>query len=532
MSHPYVIEAFTAEEREILSRYFTDTAGPVFALVNLPEVVKGALFARYSRSAKSLRRLFLDEFYRGEALPEATAAGTAKAEELYDRIFIEYGDDSVAQLGGAHVAVEQASNILTKALEWGRLAGYLEQSTRYVAYDDRPGGRWRYHRDPDIDRSAHAGAYAETLDDLFASYASLVAPVTEWFARRFPKEAEDPDRVYRATIKAKALDALRGMLPAATVSNVGIYASGQAYEQMLLRMQASPLRELRDVSARMLVELRKVIPAFLVRVDQEDRGLAWSRYLAATRESAASAARRIPGEAAEQAAPSVTLTAWDPDADVVLVAAMLYASSDQPESRLLEIARAMNAEERLRVMRAYVGERGNRRHRPGRALERIFYRFDVLADYGAFRDLQRHRMLTIEWQPLTAKHGYDRPPEAGEAGFGDAFDRAMERSAVLWERLTSDLPHQSQYAVCMAYRIRFVMQMNAREAMHLIELRSGAQGHRSYRSIAHEMYRQIAEVAGHQTVAAFMKYVDFSSVDLERLDSERRAERKRAGAAR
>ncbi len=530
MTHPYVKEQFTPDEREILARYFTDVEGPVFALTNLPEVVKGALFARYSRTAKSLRRLFLDEFYQGEALPDDVQAGAAKAAELYDRIFIEYGDDSVAQLGGAHIAVEQASNVLTKVLERGRLAGYLEQSTRYVGYDDKPGGRWRYYEEPDIMAGPHAREYTATLDALFETYAGLIKPTVEWFRKQFPQEAGDPDRVYNATIKAKALDALRGILPAATVSNVGIYASGQSYEQMLLKMNASPLSEARDASASMLRQLRHVIPSFLVRIDQPDRGGVWSEYFEGARDATREVATRLLHDETPHDAPAVTLTAWEPDADDALVAAMLYESSTLPEQQLLDVAKKMSADDKMSVMRAYVGDRKNRRHRPGRALERVWYRFDVLSDYGAFRDLQRHRMLTIDWQPLTARHGYDRPPEADDAGFGGPFDEAMEKSAGLWATIERDLPDQAQYAVAMAYKIRYVMQMNAREAMHVIELRSSPQGHRSYRAIAHEMYKQIADVAGHKTVAEFMKYVDFSEVDLERLEAERRAERKRREA--
>ena len=526
----YVVEDFTPEEQRILQAYFTDTEAPVFALTNLPEVVKGALMARYSRTAKSLRRLFLDEFYRGEPLPDTAVAGAEKAAELYDRIFIEYGDDSVAQLGGAHIAVEQASNVLTKVLERGRLAGYLEQSTRYVGYDDKPGGRWRYYREPDILASANAGAYTKTLGGLFETYAAALKPTIEWFANQFPREQGDTDRVYNATIKAKALDALRGLLPAATVSNVGIYASGQAYEQMLLRMQASALAEARQTGKAMLRELRKVIPAFLVRVDQEHRGVPWSAYLKQARDDTRAVANELLKDDLPAPVPTVKLIDWDRDAEVNLVAAMLYESSNLGEGQLVERARKMSAEDRMRVMRAYVGERANRRHKPGRALERVWYRFDVLSDYGAFRDLQRHRMLTIDWQPLTAMHGYDRPPEADDAGFGAGFDKAMEASAELWQRVAQDLPEQSQYCVAMAYRIRYVMQLNAREAMHLIELRSSPQGHRSYRLIAQDMHRQIADVAGHTTVAGFMRYVDFSAVDLERLEAERRAERKRLGS--
>lgn len=530
MTHPYVVEEFSSEERAILDRYFTNTDRPVFALRNLPEAVKGALFARYSRTRKSLRRLFLDEFYRGEDGAAVATVGGAKADELYDRVFIEFGDDSVAQLGAAHLAVEQASNVLTKAIEWSRLAAYLEQSTRYVAYDDRPGGRWRYYLEPDIVASAHGDAYRATLDAIFEAYAGALKDAVAFFERRFPRSAEDTEQVWRATIRAKACDALRGMLPAATVSNVGIFASGQAFEMMILRMRASPLAEVRAVAEAMLAELNEVIPAFLRRVDRPERGGDWTRYLRQTAE----ATRAIAGgvlRADPEPRPAVTLVDWDPEGEEKLVAAMLYAVCGLPDDQLAHEVRKMPVEDRLRVMRAYTGDRRNRRHKPGRALERTGYRFDVLSDYGAFRDLQRHRMLTIEWQPLTPALGYETAPEVEEAEVAPAFREAMDRSAALWGRIRPDLPEQAQYAVCMAYRIRYAMQMNAREAMHLIELRSSAQGHPAYRAIAREMWRQIGEVAGHRAVAAFMTHVDESEVDLERLDAERRAERKREEAA-
>lgn len=527
MTHPYVVEDFSQDERAILLRYFTNIDRPVFVLKNLPEIVKGALFARYSRTGKSLRRLFLDEFYKGEESFDIGEIGARKAAELYDRIFIEFGDDSVAQLGGAHVAVEQGSNILTKILEWGRLAAYLEQSTRYVPYDDRPGGRFRYYREPDVMASRHAVEYARVMDRIFERYAESLPRAIAAYAERFPKQPDDTDFVYRSTIRAKALDALRGMLPASTVSNTGIFASGQAYEQMLLRMRASDLAEARAVADMMLEELNQVIPVFLQRVEQPDRGGVWSDYFRETRRGlAAVSSDLLAGEAPDEA-PAVTLVDWDPDGEEKLVAACLYAVSDLPDAQLRAIARTMSEVERARVIAASIGDRRNRRHRPGRAFEAIGYRFDILADYGAFRDLQRHRMLTIEWQDLTPRHGYAMPADLEAFGLGEVYRDVVEDSAALWETVRSDLPRQAQYAVCMAYRIRFMMQMNAREAMHLIELRSSPQGHPSYRAIAHELHRQIAEVAGHRAVADAMSFVDRSDVDLERLEAERRAERRR-----
>jgi thymidylate synthase ThyX len=543
----YIAEEFTTDEADVLRRYFTNLDGPVFALVNLPEVVKGALFARYSRSPKSLRRLFLDEFVgdldiAGDASVDATV-GLDRAEELYDRVFFEYGDDSVAQLGGVHLACEQASNLLTKVLEWGRLMSYLEQSTRYINYDIRLDGRYRFYRDPEVLNSSLGLRYVGDLDRLFDTYAAMAATMVDFFRERFPKQSGDSDFVHRQAVKAKALDAVRGVLPAATLSNVGIYGTGQAYEALLVRMRSLALPEARQYADLMLSELRKVIPSFLKRVDLPDRGGATSDYLARTRDDVAELAAQLfpdldpePGDIdadgehrSDLHEPGVELLDWDPDGEVKAVAAMLYPHTDLPESRVDDRVRAMTVDERLAVIRAYVGERSNRRHRPGRAFERTDYRFDVLADYGAFRDLQRHRMLTVEWQPLTPRHGYTRPPTVDLAGLGDEFDQAMERSAELYEALAERFPRQAPYAVALAYRVRFSMQMNAREAMHLIELRSTPQGHPAYRSVAQEMHRLIAEKAGHRALAEAMRFADHTvEPTLERLASERRAEQRRA----
>jgi thymidylate synthase ThyX len=523
------VEEFTPDEREILASYFTNLDAPVFALVNLPEVVKGALFARYSRSVKSLRRLFLDEFLdKVEAAAPPSAVGTRRAEDLYERVFSEYGDDSVAQLGGVHLACEGASNILTKVLEWGRLMAYLEQSTRYVPYTDRPDGRWKYHIPTELDGSPLRARYVEVLDRAFETYARWLDPIQAYYAAKHPKAPGESDSVYRMTIRAKALDALRGLLPAATRSNVGIYGTGQAYEGLLLKMRAHPLSEVRDYSDLMLTELRKVIPAFLKRVDRPDRGGAWSRYLAETRQATEGIAAKLLAGVDPEPRPEVALTGYDPEGEIKAVAAALYAVSELPDDQLLSIARRMTPEERAAVLAAYVGSRANRRHKPGRAFERIVYRFDILTDYGAFRDLQRHRLLTLEWQPLSPRHGYTLPEAIEEAGALADWRRVMEESAELYERLRDEgLGPVASYAVAMAYRVRFYMEMNAREAMHLIELRTSPQGHPAYRRVCQAMHRLIAEQAGHRAIAEAMRYADHSVVELERLEAERAAERRR-----
>jgi thymidylate synthase ThyX len=539
-------ENFTAAEAEALAPYFTNTDRPVFALTTLPETVKGALFARYSRSAKSVRRLFLDEFLGQVQRPEPPrtpgAVGTERADRLYARVLSEYGDDSVAQLGGAHLACEGVSNVLTKVLEWGRLMAYLEQSTRYVPYTDRPNGRWKYHVPAEIARTSLAARFTRTMDLAFDTYARWIPAVEAHFRAKYPQSAEDSDAVYRSVIRAKALDTLRGLLPAATTSNVGLFGTGQAFEALLLRMFAHPLDEVRAHATLMLQELRQVIPAFLARVDQPDRGGRWSEYFAETRRTFEETARRLDpdvdaGEAnrsegqllAGNGDDTVALTDFDPEGEVKVVAAALYSVTSQCDRDLLARARAMSADDRASVLRAYVGQRTNRRHKPGRAFERTSYRFDVLSDYGAFRDLQRHRLLTLEWQPLGPAHGYVEPAAIEEAGALADWREVMTGSAELHTALTAEgLTDAAPYAVVMAYRVRFYMDMNAREAMHVIELRTAPQGHPSYRRVCQQMHRAIAEVAGHRAIADAMRFVDHSEVELERLQSERALERRRA----
>lgn len=520
----------SAEEQALLAPFVSNVDRDVFVLRNLPEATKGAVFARYSRSPKPLRRLLVDEFRDDLDTPAAVpGTGGRRAERMYQRVFVDYGDDSVAQLGGAHVALEQISNIATKVVEWGRLASYLEQSTRYMAYDDKPDGRYRYHRPAELAGEPAADRYVETLDAVFDAYAAALPIARSWLERVHPRDDDTSERAWRASINARACDLLRGLLPAATTSNVGMYASGQAYEHLLLRLASHDLAEARDLGAQLLVELRTVIPAFLERVDRPDRGVRWSGYLADTR----TATRQVASELLDSITPDpmqpeVALVDFDPDAEDDVLVGMLYPHAHVSEHVLrLRVAR-MSAEERVALVRAYVGERVNRRHKPGRALERARYRFDICGDYGAFRDLQRHRMCTIEWQEPSCRHGYETPPELDASGLTHMWEATLERQAALWASLLAERPRVAPYAVGFAWRVRYSIQLNARAAMHLLELRSTPQGHVSYRRVAQQMHRLIAERAGHVAIAAMMGHVDHSGADLGRLEAERRADARRA----
>ena len=536
----FVTEEFTPDEQTILRHYFTNIEGPVFALVNLPEVVKGALFARYSRTHKSLRRLFLDEFVgdldiTGDSTIDATV-GLDRAEELYRKVFVEYGDDSVAQLGGVHLACEQVSNVMSKVIEWGRLMAYLEQSTRYLNYAKRFDGRYRYLRPPEIMRSNWATRYVSDMDAIFDSYARLLDDLKPYFIEQFPQADGDSDIVHRQAINAKVYDSLRGLLPAATLTNLGIYGNGQTFEYLAMRLRAHPLPEARSYAELMLAELRKVIPSFMKRVDIEDRGGVWTQYLADRHDSMAHVTQELlPPASAPLCEPQpaqIRLVDFDPDGENKLLAAALFSHSDASEEAIRSTVEKMSADDKLALARAYIGERLNRRHRPGRAFELPGYRFEVLCDYGAFRDLQRHRMLTMDWQPLGCTHGYVMPDDVEAAGFAPAYHQTAERSAELHQSLSGEFEAcEASYAVLFAYRVRFYMHLNAREAMHVAELRSMSSGHEVYRRLAQDMCRLIREVAGHSLISDAMRFVGKEhDRGLERLESERKLAAKRQQA--
>jgi thymidylate synthase ThyX len=410
----YPIETFTEDERALLAPHFTNLERPVFALVNLPETVKGALFARYSRYQGTLRRLYLEEFAENaEPGPSFDGAEGERARRLYERIFIGYGDDSVAQLGGAHIACEWVSNVMTKLLQRGRLAAYLEQSTRYMPYDAPMGAGlgYRYWRHAEL-----GPEYDAAMDFMFEAYSEALPRVEAWAAERFPRAEDEPEAAHARSIRAKALDLLRGLLPASSLSHVGIFASGQAYEQLLLRLFASPLPEARDYASMMLEELKAVVPSFVARVERPDRGGEWISYLEEREQAGERWAARLGLDRArrdQETGPAVRLLSVQ-GSEEDLLAALLFEAAAVSEDESRSALRNLPPDERATMLAELVGERRNRRHRPGRGFEALRYRFEVVSDYGAFRDLQRHRLLTVQWQTLgpeldPLRAGHERP---------------------------------------------------------------------------------------------------------------------------
>jgi thymidylate synthase ThyX len=515
---------FTAAESAALTRYFTNLDRPVFALRNLPEVVKGALFSRYSRTEKSLRRVLLDEFINepdsgfdalaGKTSGDDDMVAVRRAEEFYERVLVGYGDDSVAELAGAHVAVEGTSTLAAKALEDSRIGiSPLEKSTRYVRFD-RPGpdGRHLFYRGPEL---AHP-QYEPAADALFAAYSSLVEPVTDAIRQRFPLEAGETDRAWKSATRAKSLDLLRGLLPAGTLTNLGLFGNGRAFEYLITKMSAHELPECRQLATDLHRELALVIPAFVKRALDERYGRPSAERIARIRIETASMARR--GEMKPGAGPSVKLVEHDPDAERKVVAAALFPHSDTSLDR--------QTGDPGQVLEALLGDRANRRQRAPRALEHAEYTFEIVANFGAYRDLHRHRMLTQERQLLGTALGYDVPPGLADLGMAERFTAAVEAAGAVHAILERDAgPALAQYVVPLAFRVRWYFRANLREVFHLCELRTTPQGHPDYRWVAQEMFRRVAEV--HPRLASYARFVDLGPGDeLERRQSERRLDEK------
>jgi hypothetical protein len=268
----------------------------------------------------------------------------------------------------------------------------------------------------------------------------------------------------------------------------------------------------------MHTSLNALIPSFVKRAKA-------SPYLSDTYASVrASAAELLQSSSVESGQP-VQLIDYDEDAEDQILAAILYPHVRQPLQQLRTVVKNLSAEQRAQIFNQYIERRTHRREKPGRALEQGYYTFDILGNLGLYRDLHRHRLLTQERQDFTTVHGYDLPQEIEEAGFKDAFARSMDQTAELYKKIYPDLPFQAQYVVPFAYRIRWTMKMNLREAVHIGELRTMPQGHPDYRLIVQDMWRQIQAV--HPLLAQSAKFLDWNTYRLGRLQSEMRSEYKR-----
>jgi thymidylate synthase ThyX len=556
-------ETFTSDEARLLTPFFTNTTRSVVALRNLPEVTKGALFSRYSRTAKGVRRLFLDEFYaQSDAAMQPAAAPVAedesslrKAEAFYARVLSDYGDDSVGELGGAHIAFQDISQIAAKSIEDSRIGvAYLEKSTRYVRFDDKVDGRYKYYRDRRILASRFGDAFVVCMDRLFDDYARsfplmtahieqqhpiadiVFENVLDGQTQRFADIQDDEFKksaqfAYNQAVRARACDSLRCFLPLASLTNVGVYANGRSHEYVLTKLFADPLHEMNTLAYAANHELEQVIGPFIRRAVSE-RGLAHQEYLRHRREAQMHWAKAVQPAPLTTAPCKVTLLRYDDDALDSVAAAIIFPYSDYSESDLLQTVAGLSLEAKERIVADYVGQRTNRRHKPGRAFERANYTFELCLNIGEYRDLQRHRVCTPARQQFTTAIGYDVNPDvAAVPPVRAMYEQNMARAHDLFGRMAGEMPAEAQYAVPMGYRVRYTMQMNLREAFHLIELRSGEQGHRDYRHTAQQMYEAIKSV--HPELARGMTFVNMTpDIPMGRLRAEMRSARRRSAGER
>lgn len=508
------VAKMTASGRRYLEDKVTSVDGDVYGFFEdgLSPITVAAAMARLSRRGDDMRITMLDEFTGREG----------KDEDLLKRVITAFGDDSVQQLVGQHIVVENASNLLTKKLEWGRLAAYLEQSTRYIYFDQKDlNGKYKYFA-PDHFRSDVKKRYEKTMDEIFDLYSELVHKLTEYVQSNSTVPEDERDMAWRLATRAQACDAARPVLPVATKATVGIFASGQALESLIMHLMGDDLPEARTVGQNMLAEARKTIPTFLERADRPDRGGAMIAYKAANAKKVKDLAEKYLDETYSADLDPVKLTSVWPKNELDVIPDILYDHSHKSLDEIKAEAESLTYDQKVEILNAYIGERLNRRHKPGRAFEKIHYSWDIVCDYGIFRDLQRHRMVDdMNWQLLTPRYGYDIPELVEQANLSEQFEKCFDKSLELYSFLQSEgYELEAQYATLLGHKMRWKMTFNAREAFHLIELRTSPQGHPGYRKIGQLLHDGIAAV--HPLIADAMKFVNQDEdPELTRLSAER-----------
>jgi len=540
-----------------ISRFFTNSDRSVYALKNLPEEVVAYLFARYSRSRLSLRedlRNMIEAEDLGALIGEGASQGDAgaafsqlqdRARAFAERYVLGYGHSSVAEHGVVHLALEDVSIIASKLIEDARLASFTEKSTRYVAFDPS-----KVHYPPTVMADPRlAGEYSQTIRALLGAYVDWNEDFVARIKARAPRGERQTERAYEAASRATAFDLLRYLLPAATHTNVGLTLNARTLQHLITKLLSQPLEEGRELGRRIKEEAQHIVPTLLKYADhnpyREETGAAIetlarevlgegthpASFLGTPPEtggggvvvggkvgpSSGAPVFSVPtsspptssplrfGEGGEERAGrgSVSLLFSDPDADDRLVAAILYGAASLPMESLMARVKAMPQDTKERVLDEYLKRRGPH-DTPGRALERLSCTIEMTMDYGAYRDIQRHRMATQTTQALSPALGHEMPGEFATFGYGGQYEDLMARAARTYNRLwDAGLTHEAAYVLPLATRVRVLFTWNLREVTHFVELRSARQGHPSYRKVAQEVYNAVA--AAHPLIARFMR---------------------------
>ncbi|MDH3781079.1 MAG: FAD-dependent thymidylate synthase, partial [Nitrosopumilus sp.] len=478
---------FSIKEKKSLSNHFSNTEDNVFAIISPRQVDRGALMSRYSRTDKSMREIFLDEFLKNKN----------RGEEFYNRVLLEYGDDSVAELGEAQIAIEGLSNIAVKKIEDRRIGlSYLEKSSRYVVWNKKENGKYRFYRDPEIMKSRFADMYEDSCNFSFDIYSKNIEPMVNYVREKYPiekysfKDSADgkekifsklknqsdiksANMIYRGSTKAKALDILRGLLPASTLTNVGITGNGRAFEYLLTVLGSSDLKEEQGLASKIKKELDTTIKSFVRRADDK-YGKAFQRYLKDVKNKSRAATRKeIKSNPIKGSVTNLVDYESEKIAMDKIIASIMYEQSPSTSyQNILQQVKKISKENKIKIVNEFIQIRKNRRHRPSRAFENTYYTFDLCNNFGMFRDLHRHRALTLERQLLTTDHGYNIPNEIKILGIERDFKDCMNKTKGTFEKIRKKYPEQGQYVVNFGYNYPYFMKFNLREACHLIELRT------------------------------------------------------------
>lgn len=532
-------EEFSENQIKILEQFVTSIDSNVFVLKNLPEVIKGALFSRYSRSTLGLRSLLLKEFIQNEDTAFSAIAGAQentesskqsaaiqKAQNFYDRILDGYGDDSIGELGGAHLAIENISMLAAKVIEDCRIGGSpLEKSTRYIYFDQKVDGHYQFYQEPILMTSAYRELFVETCNHLFDTYSKLIPPLTAIIEQGFPKDPNVSKTAYTAALRAKVLDCLRGLLPASAMTNMGVFGNGRFFENLLQKLNCHNLAEMQEVGKNAYQALNEVIPSFVRRADPANRHYqAFATFSETMQNEIREFARRHASEVEPLMEPGVRLSSYDPNSVYKVAGALLFNSTSSGLLELQKYCAELPEEELARILDAASSCRENRRHKSPRGLEHAEFTFEILADFGVYRDLHRHRMLTQERQLLSCNYGFYMPPELVGTELEKDYVDAMEKAKKAYDTIAAELPEEAQYVVPMAYNVHWYFHINLRGLQWLCELRSQAAGHTAYRLIAQEMAAQVSKAL--PAFERFFKFVDFEGYELGRLGAEVRQEQK------
>ncbi|RLE47030.1 FAD-dependent thymidylate synthase [Candidatus Woesearchaeota archaeon] len=514
-------ENFSEEEKKLLSRFVTNSEGDVFCIKNLPEEVVAVLFAYYSRSANTFRENLLSVMKQGDIQlshikdiyddPEALSSAKEKAAKFHEKWVLNYGHSSIAEHSDIKFALHNISNVFTKIIEDNRLGRFTEKSSRYVVFD-----KDAFYKPKIIMNSEFRNEYLNVMQLLFGTYEKLLEPMKSFIKQRMPQKEGVSDRAYEASVKAKACDNIRYLLPAATLTSMGMSLNARAAAHAIRKLLSNPLEEAQDIGRKMLEEGRKICPTLLKYAD-------YNKYIAKTNSAMFNLSKDLfkdtPSASLSQ---PVKIVNYDTDAEDKLIASILYQYCSHNFDLILDKVRKMSNKEKENILDEYLKRMDNHDY-PLRALEHVNFTMEMIMDLGAFRDVQRHRIATQTVQLNTCNHGFEIPDDIIEAGFKEEFENAMKKAKELFDKMKEKFPLEAQYVVPYAFKKQMLFTWNLRELEHFIRLRSGEHGHISYRRIAQKCHEEIEKVF--PLLAKYLR-VDKNEYYLGRLKSEIRFDKK------